>query len=202
MPVYPVQPPEPNNGRHLLFRVNGHPDIVYEVKHFWTKAPVPAGYLKRGRNVIEGARPGARDAFQDPRGPGSFPEGRLPRSAGPAQPERTQRRRRPDMERHEVGRKGGGGRRVSLIRLRLQASVPEGWLESPVIDPATGGAVSGLLRPVEIRKARLTGRRRAARRHRRGNPGAHGQAPRGGGPESGRPGRRSRQARATGRVAR
>ena len=53
MLVYPVQPAEPNNGRHLLFRVNGRPDIVYEVKHFWTKAPVPAEFLKRGRNTIE-----------------------------------------------------------------------------------------------------------------------------------------------------
>jgi hypothetical protein len=29
MLVYSVQPPAANNGRHLLFRTNGHPDIVY-----------------------------------------------------------------------------------------------------------------------------------------------------------------------------
>ena len=47
MLVYPDFPPQPNNGRHLLFNVNGH-DIAYELKHFWTDVPVPVSLSNRG----------------------------------------------------------------------------------------------------------------------------------------------------------
>ncbi len=49
--LYPDFPPEPNNGRHVVFNINGH-DINYEVNHFWTKVPVPVEYFKTGDNII------------------------------------------------------------------------------------------------------------------------------------------------------
>jgi len=155
MLVYPVQPPMPNNGRHLLFRVNGHPDIAYEVKHFWTKAPVPTGYLKRGRNVIEVRVQEPDTRFRTHVALDRFRKvGSLDRLAPPNRSERSSDGGRTWSD-TKLGENGAVDGEYS-IRLRLQASVPEGWLESPVIDLATGGAVSGLLRPVEIRKVRLT----------------------------------------------
>jgi hypothetical protein len=154
MLVYPVQPAEPNNGRHLVFKVNGRPDIVYEVKHFWTRAPVPAAYLKRGRNVIEVRvqEPDTRfktyvalDRF--------YGVGSDERLSHPNRSERSADGGRTWSD-TRLGEKGAVDGEYS-IRLRLQASVPEGWLESPVVDLATGGDVPVLLRPAGIRKARL-----------------------------------------------
>ncbi len=48
---YPSNPPEPNNGRHLRFNVNGH-IIDYVLEHFWTKVPVDPGFLTPGENSI------------------------------------------------------------------------------------------------------------------------------------------------------
>ncbi len=154
MLVYPVQPAEPNNGRHLLFRVNGRPDIVYEVKHFWTKAPVPAEFLKRGRNTIEVRvqEPDTRfktyvalDQF--------YGVGSAERLSHPNRSERSADGGRTWSD-TKLGEKGAVDGEYS-IRLRLQANVPEGWLESPVVDMATGERVSGLLRPAEISRVRL-----------------------------------------------
>jgi Transglutaminase-like superfamily len=154
MLVYPVQPAEPNNGRHLLFRVNGHPDIVYEVKHFWTKAPVPAGYLKRGRNVIEARVQEPDTRFKTYVALDQFYRvGSADRLNHPNRSERSADGGRTWSD-AKLGEKGAVDGEYS-IRLRIQASLPEGWLESPLIDMATGGDASGLLRPVEIRKARL-----------------------------------------------
>lgn len=50
MMIYPVTPA---SGGKLEFRINGHQPIVYEVRHAWTQVPIPAVYLKTGKNIIE-----------------------------------------------------------------------------------------------------------------------------------------------------
>ncbi len=153
MLVYPDFPPQPNNGRHLLFHVNGH-EIEYEVKHFWTDVPVPVSYLHQGDNVItvrtlepdsrfktwialdENYRIGSNDRLAHPnRSARSTDEGFT-------------------WDFDHLGEKGIVDGEYP-IRLKLSNFHPSGWLQSPIIDMAKNSNIDGIKQPVVIEKAKI-----------------------------------------------
>lgn len=151
--LYPDYPPEPNNGRHVVFTVNGH-DISWEVKHFWTHAPVPAEFLTRGANVIlvrvleldtrfktwialdENFKFGSTTRLHH-----------LNRSARSTDGGKT-------WDDEHLGVNGTADGEYS-IRLNLEAFQPEGWLESPVVDLAQNVNLDVILPPVTIDNVNL-----------------------------------------------
>ncbi len=152
MLVYPEYPPEPNNGRHLVFKINGH-EIIYEVNHFWTNVPVPAEYLKRGDNeiIISVLEPDTKFktwvALKE-----NFKIGSLDRHTPPNRSFRSL-----DQGMTWTNQLGINGEAVGeySVRLKLTDYFPEGWLVSPVIDLAKNSNWHHLLRKVKIRKLRL-----------------------------------------------
>ncbi len=153
MLVYPDFPPQPNNGRHLLFTVNGH-KIKYEVRHFWTDVPVPASFLHRGENIItvhtfepdtrfktwvaldENYRFGSVDRLHHPN-----------RSARSTDGGKT-------WDFDHLGEKGIVDGEYP-IRLKISNYHPSGWLLSPVIDMAANSDEDGIKQPVIIEKAKI-----------------------------------------------
>ena len=151
MLVYPDFPSEPNNGRHLIFNVNGH-EIKYEVKHFWTDVPVPISYLHKGNNVItvhtlesdtrfktwvaldENYHIGSTERLSHPN-----------RSARSIDGGKT-------WDFDHLGEKGIVDGEYS-IRLKLSNYPSSGWLQSPIIDMAENSNIDGIKVPVIIEKA-------------------------------------------------
>ncbi|MFC1573918.1 transglutaminase-like domain-containing protein [Candidatus Latescibacterota bacterium] len=154
MLAYPVTPPEPYNGRHLAFTVNGNKDIIYELKHFWTKAPVPPEHLKLGKNEIEVRihEPGTQFktiiALDK-----NYPLGSTTRHHHPNRSAKSiDNAKTWDFDR--LGSKGIVDGEYP-IRLNLTAYKPEGWLLSPVIDMAQNSNLDVICQPVKIQSARL-----------------------------------------------
>ena len=153
MLVYPDFPPQANNGRHLLFNVNGH-DIEYEVNHFWTDVPVPVSYLHQGDNVItvrtlepdsrfktwialdENYRIGSNDRLVHPN-----------RSARSIDNGKT-------WDFDHLGEKGIVDGEYP-IRLKLSNYHSSGWLQSSIIDMAEDSNIDGIKQPVVIKKAKI-----------------------------------------------
>lgn len=153
MLVYPDFPPQPNNGRHLLFTVNGH-EIKYEVKHFWTDVPVPVTYLHQGDNIItvrtlepdtrfktwialnENYHIGSSDRLSHPN-----------RSARSVDNGKT-------WDFDHLGEKGVVDGEYP-IRLKLSNYHPSGWLQSPIINMAANSNIDGIKQPVVIENAKL-----------------------------------------------
>ncbi len=153
MLVYPDFPEQPNNGRHLIFNVNGH-EIKYEVKHFWTDVSVPKSYLHRGENIItvrvfepdtrfktwialdENYRIGSTKRLKHPN-----------RSARSVDNGKT-------WDFNHLGEKGIVDGEYP-IRLKLSNYHSSGWLQSSIIDMAENSNIDGIKQPVIIEKAEL-----------------------------------------------
>ncbi|MEN8230644.1 MAG: transglutaminase domain-containing protein [Bacteroidota bacterium] len=153
MLVYPDFPPQPNNGHHLIFSINGN-EIKYEVKHFWTDVPVPVSYLHEGDNVItvrvlepdsrfktfialdENYRIGSSDRLVHPN-----------RSARSTDDGLT-------WDFDHLGEKGVVDGEYP-IRLKLSNYHSSGWLQSPIIDMAANSNIDGIMQPVVIEKANI-----------------------------------------------
>ncbi len=154
MLVYPVHPPEPNNGRHLVFTVNGQNCKPYEVNHFWTNAHVPIEFLREGENQIE-----VRTYEEDTQFKTfvalnkKYPLGSSTRTVHPNRSARSA----DDGQTWSVDRLGTQGEVDGEYPIRLSVNVyePSGWLQSPIIDlPATSNL--GEIRPaVEMESVRL-----------------------------------------------
>ncbi len=153
MLVYPDFPEKANNGRHLLFTVNGH-EIKYEVRHFWTDVPVPVSFLHQGDNTItvrtlepdtrfktwialdENYRFGSVDRLHHPN-----------RSARSVDNGKT-------WDFDHLGEKGIVDGEYP-IRLKLSNYHTSGWLQSPIIDMATNSNIDDIKQPVIIEKAKI-----------------------------------------------
>lgn len=130
--LYPENPPIPNNGRHVVFSVNGH-EVKYEVKHFWTNAKIPVSVLRKGENEIT-----MRTLEPDTRFrtwlslDENFAKGSTKRTSSPGRSARSS----------DGGKTWNGTSIGELgtvkgeypIRLKLVAYGYEGWIESTVID--------------------------------------------------------------------
>lgn len=142
MMAYPVQPSGDMSGGKLEFRVNGHPPIIYEVRHPWTSVPVPAKYLKYGENVFEVTVHGKDTKFSTPIA--LYTNYKYGLALPPSSP---QSERSIDGGKTWTHSDLGGSKNNSgeySIRLKLQAYQKEGWLQSPVInlaDSATRGVL-------------------------------------------------------------
>jgi len=152
MLVYPVQPRGPMSGGKLEFRVNGNDPIIYEVNHFWTSVPVPAGQLRLGSNRILVTVHGSDTVFRTPIAlAGNYKYGSLTRTAPSPQ-----RSRRSD-DRGSTWTTGlGADGQVSgeyPIRLTLRSRQPEGWLQTPVID--LSNSPGPFHQPAVIEQARI-----------------------------------------------
>ncbi len=152
--VYPDNPPNPNNGRHLVFTVNGR-DIPYEVKHFWTSAPVPPEILREGENeiLVRVLEPDARFktwiALEE-----NFKMGSSSRLHHPNRSSRSTDGGLTWSDRRlGVNGKADG---EYPIRLALEGYQGEGWIESPVIDAATNGGQDILNLPVQFKRISIT----------------------------------------------
>ena len=150
---YPDNPPAPNNGRHVIFTVNGH-DVVWEMKHFWSHAPVPAEFLKEGDNeiLVRVQEPDTRFrtwvALDQ-----NFTIGSATRVHHPNRSARSSDGGITWDDRH-LGVNGKADGEYS-IRLNLEAYQPEGWVESPVVDLAENSNVEALQLPVTIKDVAL-----------------------------------------------
>jgi hypothetical protein len=145
---YPDNPTQPNNGRHVVFTVNGT-DIPYEIRHFWTHAPVPAHILKKGENTIlvRTLEPDTRFktwiALEE-----NFRIGSLTRTHHPNRSARSTDGGKTWDDQH-LGVNASVDGEYS-IRLALDAYQPEGWVESPVVDLAANANLDVMQVPVEI----------------------------------------------------
>ncbi len=153
MLVYPDFPPRANNGRHLLFNVNGH-DIAYEVRHFWTDVPVPVSFLQQGDNIVtvRVLEPDTRFktwiALDE-----NYPIGSNDRLVHPNRSARsTDDGLTWDFD--HLGEKGMVDGEYP-IRLKLSNYHASGWLQSPVIDMAANSNIDGILQPAVIEKATI-----------------------------------------------
>ncbi len=153
MLVYPDFPPQANNGRHLLFTVNGH-EIKYEVRHFWTDVTVPVIFLQKGDNVITVRTLEPDTRFQtwvalDE----NYPIGSVDRLHHPNRSARsTDGGKTWDFD--HLGEKGTVDGEYP-IRLKISNYHPSGWLRSPVIDLASGSDAGGIKQPVIIKNAKI-----------------------------------------------
>jgi hypothetical protein len=147
---YPDNPALPNNGRHVVFTVNGT-DIRCEIKHFWTHASVPPNVLKKGENEIlvrtleSDTRFKTWIALEE-----NFRIGSLTRTRHPNRSARS-------TDGGKTWDDGRLGVNASVdgeysIRLALDAYQPEGWVESPIIDLAGNAHQDVLQLPVEIKE--------------------------------------------------
>lgn len=150
---YPENPPEPNNGRHVVFTVNGH-DVSCEVRHFWTHAAIAPSFLKKGENevLVRTMEPDTRFktwvALEANYAVGSDTRQHHPnRSARSTDGGLTFDDRHLGIDRTVDGEYS--------IRLNLEAYQPEGWLESVVIDLAEDASLGVLQLPVEFRNVTL-----------------------------------------------
>jgi len=145
---YPDNPALPNNGRHVIFTVNGT-EIPYEIKHFWTHAPVPANILRKGENeiLVRTLEPDTRFktwiALEE-----NFKIGSLTRTHHPNRSARSTDGGKTWNDRR-LGVNGSVDGEYS-IRLALDAYPPAGWVESPIIDLAENSNLDLLQVPVEI----------------------------------------------------
>jgi len=151
--LYPENPPEPNNGRSVVFTVNGH-EVKCEVRHFWTHAAVPPGVLKKGNNevLVRVLEPDTRFktwvALDENFAVGSETRVTHPnRSARSADGGKT-------FDDRRLGVNGAVDGEYS-VRLALQSYRAEGWMESPVVDMAQDTTLDALLLPVEVKTVSL-----------------------------------------------
>lgn len=129
--LYPKFPPNPNNGRHVVFNVNGY-ETSYEVNHFWTKASIPASVLKLGENIVtlRTLEPDAQFttwlAMDE-----NYSKGSSTRMHAPGRSSRSNDGGKTWTDRiGELGRAKG----EYVIRLKIGAYGSEGHFESPVVD--------------------------------------------------------------------
>jgi len=153
MLVYPDFPPQPNNGRHLLFTVNGH-EIKYEVKHFWTDVPVPVTYLHQGDNIITVRTPEPDTRFKtwialDE----NYKIGSTDRLSHPNRSARSVDNGK-TWDFDHLGEKGIVDGEYP-IRLKLSNYHVSGWLQSPIIDMAANSNIDGINQPVVIESAKI-----------------------------------------------
>lgn len=149
--LYPDHPPEPNNGRHVVFTVNGR-DVQCEVRHFWTHAAVPPGVLKKGNNevLVRVLEPDTRFktwvALDENFAVGSETRLQHPnRSARSSDGGKT-------FDDRRLGVSGAVDGEYS-IRLAQESYRAEGWMESLVVDLAQDTTMDALLLPVEVKSA-------------------------------------------------
>jgi hypothetical protein len=147
---YPDNPAQPNNGRHVVFTVNGT-DFPCEIKHFWTHASVPANVLKKGENEIlvrtleSDTRFKTWIALEE-----NFRIGSLTRTHRPNRSARSTDGGKIWDDRHLGVNASVDGEYP--IRLALDAYQPEGWVESPIIDLAENANQDVLQLPVQIKE--------------------------------------------------
>ena len=154
MLAYPEYPPEPYNGRHLVFTVNGNEDILYELKHFWTNVKIPVEHLRPGLNEIivraheDDSRFKTYVALDE-----KYPSGSLTRLNHPNRSARSTDNGK-TWDFNNLGSKKSVDGEYP-IRLKITANKQHGWLESPVIDMAVNSNHDIIRQPVKVLKASL-----------------------------------------------
>jgi len=151
--LYPENPSSPNNGRHVVFNVNGY-ETTYEVNHFWTKASIPGSAIKKGENIItvKTLEPDARFktwlALDKNYAIGSSTRIHAPgRSARSVDGGKT-------WDTKHIGENGTATGEYA-IRLKILAYRNEGWIESPVVDLAEDAKGGILQREAVIRRLKI-----------------------------------------------
>ena len=151
MLVYPVVPSEPMSGGMLEFKVNGHKPIIYELRHFWTSVPVPAEYLKKGKNLIEVSAHNPNQKFRIPMALSSVSSANIGQLA---------------LHNNYSERSSDNGRTWNYagsrsniaeypIRLKLQASNKRAWLQTPIINLADKALEDVMYFPVKMEVASI-----------------------------------------------
>ncbi len=154
MLAYPVEPAGPNSGGELLFTVNGHEPIRYELRHFWTRVPVPADYLKPGENVIDVRTVAAGTKFRTIVALDQYyARGSLTRLHHPNRSLRS-------TDGGKSWSDSGLGVDSNVdgeypIRLKLHGYDSTGTLESPPIDLAPAAATGPIILPARVEGARI-----------------------------------------------
>lgn len=150
MLIYPMVPSEPMSGGQLEFSVNGHKPIVYELRHFWTSVPVPAAYLKKGRNLIELRVHNQNEKFRIPMALSSIRTliGQPTSSVG-----NSERSNDNGKTWKYAGRQSNSAEYP--LRLKLQAYGKKAWLQTPVINLAGKGMGDVMYLTVQIESAEI-----------------------------------------------
>lgn len=151
--LYPENPSMPNNGRHVVFNVNGY-ETTYEVNHFWTKASIPGSVIKKGENIItvRTLEPDTRFrtwfALDENYAMGSSTRIHAPgRSARSTDGGKT-------WDTKHIGENGTATGEYA-IRLKMKAYRNEGWIESPVVDLAENAKGGILQREAIIHRLKI-----------------------------------------------
>ncbi|MGV3685748.1 MAG: transglutaminase-like domain-containing protein [Daejeonella sp.] len=151
MLIYPLVPAEPMSGGKLVFVVNGNKPIVYELLHFWTSVPVPASYLKKGKNLIEVSVHNQNEKFRIPMALNS-----IIMSSTAAKASSTGNSER-SKDNGKTWKYAGSKSDLAEypLRLKLQDFGKKAWLQTPVINLAEDGVGNVMFLPVVLESAEM-----------------------------------------------
>ncbi|HQS50255.1 MAG: hypothetical protein B7X86_10240 [Sphingobacteriales bacterium 17-39-43] len=151
MLIYPMLPAEPMSGGKLEFRVNGNKPIVYELRHFWTSVPVPAAYLKKGRNLIELRVHNQNEKFRIPMALSSIIRNVI------GQPTSFTGNSERSVDNGKTWKYAGSSSNIAEypIRLKMQAYAKKAWLQTPVINLADKALSEVMYFPVNVETAEI-----------------------------------------------
>ena len=151
MLIYPMLPAEPMSGGKLEFRVNGNKPIVYELRHFWTSIPVPAAYLKKGRNLIELRVHNQNEKFRIPMALSSIIRNVI------GQPTSFTGNSERSIDNGKTWHYAGSSSNIAEypIRLKMQAYAKKAWLQTPVINLADKALEGAMYFPVKLEAAEI-----------------------------------------------
>ena len=149
--IYPMVPAEPMSGGKLEFRVNGNKPIIYELRHFWTSVPVPAAYLKKGRNLIELKVHNQNEKFRIPMALSSIIRNVI------GQPSSFTGNSERSIDNGKIWKYAGSSSNIAEypIRLKMQAYAKKAWLQTPVINLADKALNEVMYFPVTLEAAEL-----------------------------------------------
>lgn len=151
MLIYPMVPSEPMSGGKLEFKVNGNKPIVYELRHFWTSVPVPASYLKRGRNLIEVSVHNQDEKFRIPMALSSIIRNVI------GQPTSFTGNSERSIDNGKNWKYAGSSSNLAEypIRLKMQAYAKKAWLQTPVINLADKASAGVMYFPVILESSEI-----------------------------------------------
>jgi len=151
MLIYPMLPAEPMSGGKLEFRVNGNKPIVYELRHFWTSVPVPAAYLKAGRNLIELRVHNQNEKFRIPMALSSIIRNII------GQPTSFTGNSERSIDNGKTWKYAGSSSNIAEypIRLKMQAYTKKAWLQTPVINLADKALNEIMYFPVKLEASEI-----------------------------------------------
>ncbi len=151
MLIYPLVPADPMSGGKLEFKVNGNKPIVYELRHFWTSVPVPAEYLKKGRNLIEVRVHNQNEKFRIPMALSSIIRSII------GQPTSFTGNSERSNDNGKTWNYAGSKSNLAEypLRLKLQAYGKKAWLQTPVINLAEKGLGNVMYLPVIIESGEI-----------------------------------------------